>query len=385
MSLATQIERFYRRLQVEGVIPLHEPEFGAEDEALVLDCVRSGWVSSVGQYVSHAENLVAEMVQSNGAVATINGTAALHLALLCTNVQPDDEVLVPALTFVATTNAIHYCAAMPHFLDVETKQLGICPDKLEVYLASTVEIRNGIAINRHTGRVIRSLIYVHIFGSQGKVEEVVRIAHRYNIKVIEDCAESLGSYLRPGLHTGVVGDVGAFSFNGNKIITCGGGGMLVSKHPDYVAKAKHLSTTAKVSEEGFFFHDQVGYNYRLPNLNAALLVSQLKQLSKRVSEKKALFEQIQDIVQSQSWDCDVLSPRLPDLSNHWLIAIKVNPDILDETITKLNASGIGVRPLWELNHTLPMNLSCPKDSLTNSELLTKQVICLPSSAKLGRL
>lgn len=385
MSLVEQIEHFYRQLQPKGFIPLHEPEFGTEDETLVLDCVRSGWVSSVGQYVSDAEELMTEMVQSSGAVATVNGTAALHLALLCTNVQPDDEVLVPALTFVATTNAIHYCSAVPHFLDVETNQLGVCPEKLEAYLASIVEMRNGIAINVRTGRKIRSLVYVHIFGNQGKIEEVVRIAHSYGIKVVEDCAESLGSYIQVGLHTGVVGDVGGFSFNGNKIITCGGGGMLVSKHTEYVTKAKHLSTTAKVSEDGFFFHDQVGYNYRLPNLNAALLVSQLKQLSNRASDKKALFDRIQLIAQNQNWDCEVLSPRFPSLSNHWLIAIKVNPDILDETIFKLNASGIGVRPLWDLNHTLPMNLNCPKDDLINSESLCKQIICLPSSAKLGRV
>ena len=383
MKLVKEIEDFYRSRQADGAIPLHEPEFDQVDEGYVLDCIQSGWVSSVGKYVTQAENDIQTFVGSAGAVATVNGTAALHLSLLALEVCQGDEVLVPSLTFVATTNAIHYCHAVPHFIDVEEQQLGICPDKLERYLKSVVSIEHGKAVNKHTGRSIKALIYVHLFGFQGDVSRVVDIAHSYGIKVIEDCAESLGTYLPSGKHTGVIGDVSAFSFNGNKIITCGGGGMVVSSDTQILDTVKHLSTTAKQSGEGYFYHDQVGYNYRLPNLNAALLVAQMTHLTKRIQQKQSLFYALKNAISEQRWPCKLMSPITPSCSNHWLLAIRVEASEAQGMLDSLQHAGIMARPLWQLNHTLPMNLDAPKADLSNSEQLVQEVICLPSSAKLA--
>ncbi|TPE54911.1 LegC family aminotransferase [Maribrevibacterium harenarium] len=384
MSLVEKVVAFYRQRQSDGVIPLHEPQFGSSDLNHVEDCLRSGWVSSVGKYVDQAEKLVAKFTGAAGAVATVNGTSALHLALHTLGVTPGDEVLLPTLTFVATSNAVHYCHAMPHFVDVEASQMGICPNKLATYLSDTAELRDGVCYNRHTKRPIRALVFVHIFGMQGAIAEVVRIARTYHIAVVEDCAESLGTFLANDIHTGLMGDIAAISFNGNKIITCGGGGMLISQDQALLSRAKHLSTTAKLSQEGFFYHDEVGFNYRMPNLNAALLTAQLGQLEERLERKRDLFYQLQHALHTEAWPCELNEPLAPQLSNHWLLSIRVPSDEHAAIISALNVSGIMARPLWDLNHTLPMNQRCPRDTLEVSEMLLDTVICLPSSAQLAR-
>lgn len=382
MTIASALIDFYRERVPEGGIALHEPQILDSDKAHVMACLDSGWVSSVGGYISKAEQLFCQYTGADDAVAVVNGTAALHLALLGVGVEPDEEVLTPSLTFVATTNAIHYCGAAPHFVDVDEQTLSICPIKLAAYLASEFDQTDQGLFNPRTGKRLSALVVVHIFGIPAKLEEICAVASQFGLKVVEDCAESLGSWYRE-THTGLVGDVGAFSFNGNKIVTSGGGGMIISRHPEYTKRLRHLSTTAKSSQEGFFFHDEVGFNYRMPNLNAALLYGQLERLPDYLDAKQALTDDLAKLVANFP-EAELVKPQIGSVSNNWLVSIKVPPEQQSDVIERLNANGIFARPLWQLNHTLPMYQACPKADLATSELLVRSVISLPSSPFLSQ-
>lgn len=367
-----------------ATIGLHEPEFGGNEWAYVKDCLDTGWVSSVGAYVDRFERDLQDVTGVSHAVATANGTAALHICLLLAGVEPGDEVLVPALTFVATANAVSYTGATPHFVDSETVSLGVDSVALEAYLARTADRVDGRCVNRATGRVIRALVVMHVFGHPADLEALDALAARWGLVLVEDAAESLGSFYQ-GRHTGNVGRVSALSFNGNKVVTTGGGGAVLTNDPVLGRRAKHLTTTARVAHRWNFLHDEVGYNYRLPNLNAALGCAQLEQLPGLLERKRVLAGRY---AQAFAGVAGVSMLREPPQTrgNFWLNALMLeSPDELrrDAVLAALNEAGYMSRPVWRLMHRLPMYSACPRMDLPVAESLEARVINLPSSARLG--
>jgi perosamine synthetase len=367
-----------------ATIGLHEPEFGGNEWAYVKDCLDTGWVSSVGAYVDRFERDLQDVTGVSHAVATANGTAALHICLLLAGVEPGDEVLVPALTFVATANAVSYTGATPHFVDSETVSLGVDSVALEAYLARTADRVDGRCVNRATGRVIRALVVMHVFGHPADLEALDALAARWGLVLVEDAAESLGSFYQ-GRHTGNVGRVSALSFNGNKVVTTGGGGAVLTNDPVLGRRAKHLTTTARVAHRWNFLHDEVGYNYRLPNLNAALGCAQLEQLPGLLERKRVLAGRY---AQAFAGVAGVSMLREPPQTrgNFWLNALMLaSPDELrrDAVLATLNEAGYMSRPVWRLMHRLPMYSACPRMDLPVAESLEARVINLPSSARLG--
>jgi perosamine synthetase len=363
---------------------LHEPSFAGREWEYVKECLDSTFVSSVGKFVDRFEAELAAYTGAKHAVAVVNGTAALHIALRLAGVQAHDEVLLPALTFIATANAISYCNAVPHFVESEETCLGIDPVALRSYLDAHTEQRNGWCINKQTGRVIRAIVPMHTFGHPGLIEELLGIAHDFNLVVVEDAAESLGSYYR-GRHTGTFGLLGTLSFNGNKTITTGGGGAILTNDSVQAARAKHLTTTAKLPHAWHYVHDEVGYNYRLPNLNAALGCAQLEQLPLFIKAKRNLFARygaafgsIRGIsVQGEPEGCS---------SNYWLQTVVLDRDNGGQhyaLLQALNAAGYMSRPAWTLMHQLAPYAACPSMNLPVAESLAARLINIPSSAMLG--
>ena len=372
---------------LEGVTlpaPLHEPEFRGAEQAYVTDCIATGWVSSVGGYVDRFERDLAGVMEVEHAVATVNGTAALHVCLHLAGVQAGDEVLTPSLTFVATVNAIRYQNATPHFVDSEAVTLGVDPLRLEAYLAEAAELRDGVCVNRATGAAIRALMVVHVFGHPCDLDGLAAVAARWNLVLIEDAAEAVGSRWR-GRSVGGAGRLAAVSFNGNKIVTTGGGGAVLTRDPALARRARHLTTTAKVAHAWAFDHDAVGWNYRMPNINAALGCAQLERLPDMIARKTRVAEHYArafDRVQGAR----LLRPQADARVNHWLNAVILDqPDraLRDRLLEALNAAGYGARPLWTLMHRLPMYADCPRDGLPVAESLEDRVINLPSSARLA--
>jgi perosamine synthetase len=365
-------------------IALHEPEFVGREWECVKECIDTGWVSSVGSYVDRFERDLAEITGVRHAVATSNGTAALHVCLLLAGVRPGDEVLLPTLTFIATANAVSYANAVPHFVDSEAVSLGVDAAKLERYLAECATRTGGVCVNRHTGRTIRALVVMHVFGHPADVDALARVARDWHIALVEDAAESLGSS-HGSRHTGGVGCVSALSFNGNKIVTTGGGGAVLTNDPALGRQAKHLTTTARVAHRWNFIHDEVGYNYRLPNLNAALGCAQLERLTDILARKRALaaryiaaFAGVHGV--------RFHSEPMGTMSNYWLNAIVLDADrkhLRDELLGALNDAGFMSRPIWTLMHRLPMYAECPRGDVSIAEDMEARVINLPSSAKLG--
>ncbi|MBT9598899.1 MAG: LegC family aminotransferase [Vitreoscilla sp.] len=367
-----------------GTIGLHEPEFAGNEWAYVKDCLDTGWVSSVGAYVDRFERDLQAVTGVSHAVATANGTAALHICLLLAGVQPGDEVLLPALTFVATANAVSYTGATPHFVDSETVSLGVDAVALEAYLARIADRVGGHCVNRATGRVIRALVVMHVFGHPADLEALDALAERWGLVLVEDAAESLGSFYQ-GRHTGNVGRVSALSFNGNKVVTTGGGGAVLTHDPVLGRRAKHLTTTARVAHRWNFLHDEVGYNYRLPNLNAALGCAQLEQLPGLLERKRALAARYAQAFAGVA-GVSMLSEPPQTRGNFWLNALMLaTPDEgrRDAVLAALNEAGYMSRPVWTLMHKLPMYSACPRMDLPVAESLEARVINLPSSARLG--
>lgn len=370
--------------ETNAQIALHEPEFAGNEWAYVKDCLDTGWVSSVGGYVDRLEVDLAAYAGVSHAVVTANGTAALHICLLLAGVQPEDEVLAPALTFVATANAISYAGAHPHFVDSESHTLGVDAGKLAQHLEQTARMQGGVCVNTLTGAPIRALVVMHAFGHPCDLNSIKAVTDRWNIALVEDAAESLGSSYR-GVHTGNVGMVSALSFNGNKVLTTGGGGAILTNDPELGRRAKHLTTTARVVDRWNFVHDEIGYNYRLPNLNAALGCAQLERLPDMLQRKRRLAEAYADAFGRVSGVTFLTEPE-GTASNYWL-----NTLILDEgnanhheaVLQALNDAGFMSRPVWRLMHLLPMYTGCPRADLSTAESLARRVLNIPSSPRLA--
>lgn len=368
----------------DGMIALHEPEFTGSEREYVLDCIDTGWVSSVGAYVDRFEAMLAEYTGATRAVAVANGTAALHVALLLTGVEPGDEVLIPALTFVATANAVFYAGAVPHMVDSEAETLGIDVAKLARHLANTCDIVGGRCVNRATGATVRAVVPMHVFGLIGHIDALNRLAEEWGIAVVEDAAESLGSTVGDR-HAGTLAPVAATSFNGNKTITTGGGGAILAMDAELGLRAKHLTTTARVAHRWSFLHDEVGFNYRLPNLNAALGCAQMERLDDMIARKRRLHEHYRARFASVA-GAEILSARNGTTSNYWLVTLRLESNDeqqRDALLEALNGSGYMARPVWTLMHRLPMYASAPRMNLASAERLEKQIVNLPSSAKLA--
>jgi perosamine synthetase len=379
-----QVVSAIRSVAGEGNIALHEPRFAGNEWAYLKDCLDSTFVSSVGRYVDRFEADLAAYTGARHAVAVVNGTAALHVALQLAGVQEGDEVLIPALTFVATANAVAYCGAIPHFVDSEERTLGLDPNALRDYLRTATELHEGQCVNRATGRVIRAVVPMHTFGHPVDMEGVLALARDFHLEVIEDATESLGSTIH-GKHAGTFGRMGVLSFNGNKVITTGGGGAILTDDAELDKHAKHLTTTAKLPHRWAYVHDEIGYNYRLPNINAALGCAQLEQLPGFVDAKRTLharyLEAFAGIPQVR-----ILSEPQGCTSNYWLQTLLLEEpaaDLRDALLQATNDAGLMTRPIWELMSKLQLYRTCPSMPLPVAESLERRVINLPSSASLG--
>jgi perosamine synthetase len=364
-------------------VPLHEPTFAGNEWQYVKECLDTGWVSSVGSYVDRLEADLADYTGARRAVVVVNGTAALYIGLKVLGVKQGDEVLVPSLSFVATANAVAHCGAVPHFVDSEAGTLGIDVPLLNEYLARVARVRDGECINSATGARIAALIPMHTFGHPVDLDALLELGERFRIPVLEDAAESLGS-LYKGRHTGTFGALGALSFNGNKIVTTGGGGALITDDDALAKRAKHLTTTARLSHRWSFIHDEVGYNFRMPNLNAALGCAQLEQLPGFIERKRQLAVRYADAFKAIPGAKIFIEPSFAR-SNYWLNVLLLDrPDQLlrDQLLTDLNAAGVLARPAWNLLHTLPMFAASPRMQLSGAVELTNRIVNLPSSASL---
>lgn len=363
-------------------LALHEPLLGENEQRHVRACLESGWVSTAGPFVDRFEAELARITGARHVIATVNGTAALHAALLAAGVRPGDEVLVPALTFVATANAVSYCGAIPHFVESSLLTLGVDAAALEHYLATQAK-RAGGAINRATGRPIRALVVMHTFGHPAEMESLCALARAWDLALIEDAAESLGSTYRER-HTGTFGAVGTLSFNGNKTVTTGGGGAILTQSDAIHACARHLATTARVEAGWNFIHDRVGYNYRMPSLNAALGLAQLERLPRLVAAKQALAARYERAFAPIA-GVRFFTPGKDARSNHWLNTLILDPEHArsrDDVVSGLNADGIRARPAWAPMHRLPMYATCPRMPLPIAEQLAEGIVNLPSSPQL---
>lgn len=359
-------------------VPLHEPIFNGKELEYVTDCIQTGWVSSVGAYVNRFEKDLARFTGVRRAVAVVNGTAALHIALKLVGVQAHEEVFMPALTFVATANAVSYLGAVPHFVDVSEKTLGLDPQKLEAHILAIGEVKNNQLINKKTGRVIRAVVPMHTFGHAVELEELQVICEKYHLILVEDAAESLGTYYK-GKHTGSFGKVSAVSFNGNKIITTGGGGAILTDDEALADYAKHITTTAKVPHRWEFEHDEVAFNYRLPNINAALGCAQLEKMPEFVKKKRALTAFYEELVASLE-GITLFKEPANSLSNYWLQTLILDDSLeRDEVLAFLNDHGVMSRPIWTPLHKLKPYRDCPRADLSKIEKLNKKIINIPST------
>jgi perosamine synthetase len=363
-------------------VPLHEPTFGGREWELVKDCLDSGWVSSAGSYVGRFEQMLADYTGIAHAVAIVNGTAALHVALLAAGVRPGDEVVVPSLTFVATANAVSHCGATPYFADIDGATLGLDPTALAQGLEAVGVRRDGVLTNRHTGRPIRAVIVMHAFGHPADLDGLASVCARFDLTLIEDAAEAIGS-TRDGVHVGGTGLMSVLSFNGNKTITTGGGGAVLTGDAGLAHRVKHLSTTARVGAGWDFDHDEIGYNYRLPNLNAALGCAQLEILPELIDAKRRLAERYREAFDHLNAPRFVREPE-GTRSNYWLNSLLFDcREDRDQFLALSNARRIQTRPPWRPMHQLPMYDDCPRMNVTRSENLAGRLVNLPSSPALG--
>lgn len=364
--------------------PLHEPAIGGKAWEYVRECLDTGWVSSAGKFVDRFERELEAFTGASHAVATVNGTAALHSCLMLAGVQQGDEVIVPAMTFVATANAVSYCGAVPHLVDSERATLGIDPEKLAIHLAHCADVSDGACINRQTGRRIAAVICMDTLGHPVDYDRLEKICGDVAIPLIDDAAEALGSY-HNGSHVGSKAPLAALSFNGNKIVTTGGGGAVLTNDPDLAARARHLTTTAKLPHGWEFNHDMVGYNYRIPNINAALGCAQLEQMAEFLSAKRALATRYIDLFSDLSGVTVVREPQNAQ-SNYWLNAVLLDPELAsarDVILEKTNRVGIQTRPAWTPMHCLPMYERAPRSDLSVAEEIFDCLIDLPSGAGLA--
>ncbi len=358
-------------------IPLHRPVFKGNERQYLIECIDSNFVSSIGERVTEFEQRVADFSGSTYGIATMNGTAALHAALLIGGVTRGDEVITQALTFIATANAISYVGAHPVFIDVDCDTLGMSPAALRAWLKNNTSRVNGKAVNVATGARIAACVPMHTFGIPCRIEEIAEACADFGIVLVEDAAESLGSYVGTQ-HTGTFGKLAAFSFNGNKIITTGGGGVIVTDDPEFATRAKHLTTTAKRPHPYEFFHDETGYNYRMPNLNAALGVAQMETLPEMLKIKAEVAARYRNCCVANG----LAFIDAPDgmATNYWLNAVLLEDRIARDTfLQESNAAGVMTRPIWRLMTELPMYETCQHDGLDNARWLVDRIVNIPSS------
>ena len=383
-TLSQQIVEAVRSVVGQDAVALHEPRFAGNEWQYVKECLDSTFVSSVGPFVDRFERELAAFTGARHAVAVSNGTSALHVALRLAGVQEGDEVLVPALSFVATSAAVRYCGAMPHFVDSDERTLGVDPAALRSHLEHTTRSRDGRCVNVETGRTIRAVVPMHTFGHPADLAGIRAVADDFHLRVVEDAAESLGSTIQ-GRHTGTFGFAGTLSFNGNKTITTGGGGAILTNDSDVARRAKHLTTTAKVPHRWDFVHDEVGYNYRMPNINAALGCAQLEQLPTLLAAKRRLFDRYAAAFAGLPAVRIFAEPN-GTRSNYWLQTLVLHEAVegeRDAVLTATNDAGLMTRPVWVLMHRLLPYRDCPRAPLPVAESLERRLINLPSSAQLA--
>ena len=391
-KILTAIESVIRSKDDGRIIPLHEPSFDNTNAwKYVKSCIDTGWVSSSGDWVPEFENKICSYTGSKYAVVVNNGTVGLRLALHVIGVKFGDEVLVPPYSFVATVNAISHLGAIPHFVDVEDSTFSMCPKALDLQLERIAIRKNGKVFNRETGRRIAAVMPVHVFGITADLISLSRISKNWGIPIVEDAAEALGSWLNfegKKIHCGLQGELGVISFNGNKLITSGGGGVLITNNEKFALQAKHLSTTAKVSHPWEFDHDEIGWNDRMPNLNAALGCSQIEVLDERLSMKKDLLDKYKANLNNIN-QVSIVSPRKGSVSNNWLVTIVLNLEDKsivkkerDELLKQSHKRNILLRPLWKPLHKLEIYKQSPKGLLSNANKFEYSIINLPSSPQL---
>ena len=360
--------------------PLAVPVFAGNEKKYLEECIDTTFVSSVGKFVDRFENDMAAYAGCKKAVVCVSGTNALHMSMMLVGVERDDEVLTQALTFIATCNAISYIGAHPVFIDVDKSTMGLSPDALKEWLVKNTEVKNGLCYNKNTGRRVKACVPMHTFGHPVRIEEIVHVCDEYHIELVEDAAESIGS-LYKGKHTGTFGKVGAISFNGNKTITTGGGGMMLFNDEELAAHAKHLTTQAKVPHRWEFRHDHVGYNYRMPNINAALGCAQLENLDKFIESKRQLALEYAEFFKNEE-DIQFFTEPEDTFSNYWLQAVILkDKDAQQAFLQQTNDNGVMTRPIWELMNRLPMFEHCENDGLKNTIWFADRVVNIPSSVR----
>ena len=362
-------------------IPLHEPRFIGNEKKYLNDCIDSTYVSYVGNYVTKFEDMVKDYTGAQFAIAMASGTLSLHIALLLSSVRRGDEVLTQSLTFVASVNAINYCGAFPVFLDSDRKTLGMSAEKLEEFLSAESYMKDdGFSYNKKTGRRISACLPVHIFGHPVDIEKIYGICIKYGIVLVEDAAESLGSFYK-NKHTGTFGKFGAVSFNGNKTITTGGGGMLLTDDEAFALKAKHLTTTAKIPHRWEIAHDEIGFNYRMPNVNAAIGCAQMENIDRYLQSKRDLAHEYKEFFERIG--IEFISEPADSKSNYWLNAIILtNAQEKNDFLEYTNTHGVMTRPVWTLMHKLPMFQGCQTSNLDAALWLEDRVVNIPSSARI---
>ena len=361
--------------------PLAVPVFAGNEKKYMEECIDTTFVSSVGKFVDRFENDMAAYADCKKAVVCVSGTNALHMSMMLVGVERDDEVLTQALTFIATCNAISYIGAHPVFIDVDKSTMGLSPDALKEWLVKNAEIKNGQCYNKNSGRRVKACVPMHTFGHPARIVEIANLCEEYHIELVEDAAESIGS-LYKGKHTGTFGKVGAISFNGNKTITTGGGGMMLFNDEELAAHAKHLTTQAKVPHRWEFRHDHVGYNYRMPNINAALGCAQLENLDKFIASKRQLALEYAEYFKNVE-DIQFFTEPGDTFSNYWLQAVILKDKAAQqEFLQQTNDNGVMTRPIWELMNRLPMFEHCENDGLENTIWFADRVVNIPSSVRL---
>jgi perosamine synthetase len=376
-----EVVNFIREaFNTDSFIPLHEPKFIGNEKQNLEECIDSTFVSSVGKFVDLFEENIASYTGSKYAIATSNGTSALHISLLLSGVRVGDEVITQPLTFVATCNAISYCNASPVFIDVDKDTMGLSPKALDKFLNENCKIVNNYCINKTSGKIIKTCVPVHTFGHPCRIDEIQKICNKWHITLVEDAAESLGS-LYKGRHTGAFGKLGAISFNGNKIITAGGGGCIITNDFELAQKAKHLTTTAKIPHKWNFDHDMIGYNYRMPNINAAILVAQLEQIGKFCKNKRELAEKYMSFFSTM--DIEFIYESKYSKPNYWLNSVVLKDiNMRDKFLEFTNKNGVMTRPIWKLMSNLDMFKSFQCGDLTNSKWLQERIVNIPSSVRI---
>jgi perosamine synthetase len=380
MAYQSVIEFIRDKFATNDFIPLHAPVFNGNERKYVMDTIDSTFVSSVGAYVDKAEQMMAQISQTQKAVAVVNGTSGLQIAMQLVGVKQGDEVLTQALTFVATANSILYTGAEPVFLDVDYDTMGLSPKAVAAFFEEFGERRENGTFNKKTGKRIAACVPMHTFGFPVHLDELMTVCNKWNIPMVEDAAESLGSYYK-GKHTGSFGQLGVFSFNGNKIVTCGGGGMIVTQNEEIGRLGKHLTTTAKVPHPYEYVHDHVGYNFRMPNLNAALVCAQLEQLDAFLVNKRALAHAYAEFFAGQNI---IFRKELENTqANYWLMCVELeNLEERNAFLKATNDAKTMTRPIWQLMYRLPMYQHCYRDAQKNAEFLEERIVNIPSSVRI---